>query len=118
MPPPWGPPGTGKSHLAQAIGRAAIQLPRLLHPPRIGGKLLGDTRVPDQGGSPDLLVFRDEYEEWAAASRMPPPAHGHVTVDKADASWTGRVGLITQALAEVAPSPEHEGRQGCRRPGS
>jgi len=52
--------------------------------------------------SPDLLVFRDEYAEWAAAPRTAV----HVTIDKGDASWTGRVGLITEALADVAPSPE------------
>jgi sulfhydrogenase subunit gamma (sulfur reductase) len=54
------------------------------------------------GRSPDLLVFREEYPEWAAAPRTVV----HVTVDKGDETWTGRVGLITQALAEVAPSPE------------
>jgi len=51
---------------------------------------------------PDLLVFRDEYEEWAAAPR----SVVHVTVDSGDEKWTGRVGLITQALADVAPSPD------------
>jgi sulfhydrogenase subunit gamma (sulfur reductase) len=54
------------------------------------------------GRGPDLLVFREEYEEWARA----PHTKVHVTVDKGDASWTGRVGLITQALAEIAPSPK------------
>jgi hypothetical protein len=29
----------------------------------------------------------------------------HVTVDKGDEAWTGRVGLITQALSEIAPKP-------------
>lgn len=51
---------------------------------------------------PELLVFRDEYAEWAEA----PDTTVHVTVDRGDATWTGNVGLITQALAGVAPSPE------------
>ncbi len=54
------------------------------------------------GRGPDLLVFREEYEEWAKA----PNTVVHVTVDKGDDKWTGRVGLITQALAEIAPKPE------------
>jgi NAD(P)H-flavin reductase len=54
------------------------------------------------GRSPDLLVFRDEYEEWASSPRTVV----HVTVDKGDESWKGRVGLITQALAEIVPSPQ------------
>jgi sulfhydrogenase subunit gamma (sulfur reductase) len=62
----------------------------------------GDLTIFCAGRSPDLLVFREEYEEWKAAPRT----LVHVTVDKGDEAWTGRVGLITQALAEIAPSPE------------
>ena len=62
----------------------------------------GEMTIVCAGRSPDLLVFRDEYEEWAAAPRTVV----HVTVDKGDESWKGRVGLITQALAEIAPSPQ------------
>lgn len=54
------------------------------------------------GRSPDLLVFREEYESWAASPRTTL----HVTVDKGDEAWTGRVGLITKCLADVAPSPK------------
>ncbi|HYN02774.1 MAG TPA: FAD/NAD(P)-binding protein, partial [Vicinamibacteria bacterium] len=61
----------------------------------------GEMTIFCAGRSPDLLVFREEYAEWAAAPRTVV----HVTVDKGDASWTGRVGLITQALAEIAPPP-------------
>jgi NAD(P)H-flavin reductase len=62
----------------------------------------GEMMIFCAGRSPDLLVFRDEYEEWAVAPRTVV----HVTVDKGDGSWTGRVGLITQALAEIAPSSQ------------
>lgn len=51
--------------------------------------------------APELLVFREEYAEWAEA----PGTSVHVTVDRGDATWTGNVGLITQALAAVACGP-------------
>jgi NAD(P)H-flavin reductase len=62
----------------------------------------GELTIFCAGRGPDLLVFREEYEEWAKA----PSTVVHVTVDKGDDTWTGRVGLITQALAEIAPKPE------------
>jgi sulfhydrogenase subunit gamma (sulfur reductase) len=62
----------------------------------------GDVTIFCAGRTPDLLVFREEYEEWAAAPRVAV----HLTVDKGDAAWTGRVGLITQALAEIPPDPQ------------
>jgi NAD(P)H-flavin reductase len=52
--------------------------------------------------SPSLLVFTDEYDEWRAA----PDTDLHVTVDAGDHNWTGNVGLITELLEQVAPSPE------------
>jgi len=52
---------------------------------------------------PNLLVFADEYEEWQKI----PNTDFHVTVDQGDATWTGNVGLITQLLANVAPSPHN-----------
>jgi sulfhydrogenase subunit gamma (sulfur reductase) len=61
----------------------------------------GEVTIFCAGRGPGLLVFREEYEEWAKAPRIAV----HVTVDKGDEAWTGRVGLITQALAEIAPDP-------------
>jgi sulfhydrogenase subunit gamma (sulfur reductase) len=52
--------------------------------------------------SPSLLVFTDEYEDWRAA----PNTELHLTVDQGDATWNGNVGLITQLLEQVAPSPQ------------
>jgi NAD(P)H-flavin reductase len=52
--------------------------------------------------SPDLLVFTDEYDDWRAA----PNTELHLTVDEGDAAWSGNVGLITELLGQVAPSPE------------
>ncbi|MFC2036869.1 FAD/NAD(P)-binding protein [Chloroflexota bacterium] len=53
--------------------------------------------------SPSLLVFADEYEAWRDA----PGTDLHLTVDEGDAEWTGHVGLITQLLEQVGPSPEN-----------
>jgi len=52
---------------------------------------------------PNLLVFKEEYDEWAAA----PNTGFHVTVDVGDGSWKGNVGLITKLLADVAPTPDN-----------
>jgi NAD(P)H-flavin reductase len=52
---------------------------------------------------PSLLVFTDEYDAWRAA----PETDLHLTVDEGDASWTGNVGLITELLEQVGPSPEN-----------
>jgi NAD(P)H-flavin reductase len=53
--------------------------------------------------NPSLLVFTDEYDEWRAA----PDSNLHLTVDQADEKWDHNVGLITQLLEKVAPSPEN-----------
>lgn len=51
--------------------------------------------------TPNLLCFREEYEQWAAA----PETEFHVTVDAGDENWTGNVGLVTELQAKVEPSP-------------
>jgi sulfhydrogenase subunit gamma (sulfur reductase) len=50
---------------------------------------------------PSLLVFTDEYDEWSAA----PDTELHLTVDSPDQQWDRNVGLITELLEKVAPSP-------------
>lgn len=52
---------------------------------------------------PSLLVFTDEYDDWRTAPRT----ELHLTVDQGDESWTDNVGLITELLEKVAPSPEN-----------
>ena len=52
---------------------------------------------------PSLLVFTDEYDEW----RVAPDTALHLTVERADGDWRGNLGLITQLLEKVAPSPEN-----------
>jgi sulfhydrogenase subunit gamma (sulfur reductase) len=53
--------------------------------------------------NPSLLVFTDEYDLWRAV----PDTELHLTVDQADSSWPHGVGLITQLLERVAPSPRN-----------
>lgn len=52
---------------------------------------------------PSLLVFTDEYDEWRTA----PETDLHLTVDQPDEKWDHNIGLITQLLEKVAPSPEN-----------
>jgi sulfhydrogenase subunit gamma (sulfur reductase) len=52
---------------------------------------------------PSLLIFTDEYDTWRAA----PDTELYLTVDEGDEGWTGSVGLITQLLEQVAPSPQN-----------
>jgi NAD(P)H-flavin reductase len=53
--------------------------------------------------NPKLLIFRDEYNTWQST----PNTELHLTVDEADATWEGEVGLITELLEKVAPSPRN-----------
>ncbi len=52
---------------------------------------------------PSLLVFTDEYDEW----RQAPSTDLYLTVDQPDDHWTNNVGLITDLLKRVAPSPSN-----------
>jgi sulfhydrogenase subunit gamma (sulfur reductase) len=52
---------------------------------------------------PSLLIFQDEYATWRAA----PDTELHLTVDEPDEHWEGHVGLITDLLAELDPSPKN-----------
>ena len=51
--------------------------------------------------NPSLLVFTEEYDEWRAS----PGTDLFLTVDQGDERWTYNVGLITELLRRVAPSP-------------
>jgi sulfhydrogenase subunit gamma (sulfur reductase) len=53
--------------------------------------------------SPSLLIFTDEFDNWMAA----PDTGLYLTVDQGDETWTGNIGLITELLEEIAPSPEN-----------
>jgi NAD(P)H-flavin reductase len=52
--------------------------------------------------NPSLLIFTEEYDEWRAA----PDTELHLTVDDGDEQWKHNVGLITDLMKKVAPSPK------------
>jgi len=62
--------------------------------------------------NPSLLVFTDEYDNW----RSTPDTELHLTVDQADNTWNHSIGLITQLLERVAPSPENSVTITCGPP--
>ncbi len=53
--------------------------------------------------NPSLLVFTEEYEQWRATANT----ELFLTVDQGDSTWNYNVGLITQLLEQVAPSPRN-----------
>ena len=52
---------------------------------------------------PSLLIFTDEFDEWRQAA----DTQLHLTVDEPDPRWDHNVGLITELLERVKPSPEN-----------
>lgn len=52
---------------------------------------------------PSLLCFRSEYNIWAKTKGV----NLHLTVDKGDAKWKGKVGLVPDILKEVNILPEN-----------
>jgi sulfhydrogenase subunit gamma (sulfur reductase) len=62
--------------------------------------------------NPGLLVFTDEYDTW----RQAPRTALHLTVDEGGNGWTGSVGLITQLLQQVKPSPDNAAAILCGPP--
>ncbi|MGB8648263.1 MAG: FAD/NAD(P)-binding protein [Anaerolineae bacterium] len=63
----------------------------------------GDMTILWAARTPRLLVFTDEYETW----RQAPRTQLHLTVDEGDATWKDNVGLITDLLRKVKPSPDN-----------
>jgi NAD(P)H-flavin reductase len=49
---------------------------------------------------PGELLYKSELAQWQKRGDLTT----HVTVDKGDDSWKGRVGLVPVALKEIAPS--------------
>jgi NAD(P)H-flavin reductase len=54
------------------------------------------------GRRPEELLFRDELEAWAARDDL----ELGVTVDAADAGWTGRVGVVTKLVERAGFDPQ------------
>lgn len=77
-----------------------------------GRALYGHLTILWAARHPSLLVFTDEYDEWRAA----PDTDLHLTVDEPDHTWDHNVGLITDLLGKVGPSPENAVTVTCGPP--
>lgn len=53
--------------------------------------------------SPGELIYKSELKQWEERDDI----NIHITVDKEDESWKGRVGLVPNVLKEVLPSSEN-----------
>ena len=51
--------------------------------------------------TPGDLLYGDEYDRWRAAG-----IDVRVTVDRADAGWTGHVGVVTTVMADLGIEPD------------
>jgi NAD(P)H-flavin reductase len=52
--------------------------------------------------SPGELLYKDELKEWEGRDDI----ETHITVDKGDENWKGKVGFVPTVLEQVAPSPK------------
>ncbi|MCX7816978.1 MAG: FAD/NAD(P)-binding protein [Syntrophales bacterium] len=53
--------------------------------------------------TPGLLLYKEELKQWSERGDI----EMNITVDKGDATWTGREGFVPTICKEVAPSPEN-----------
>lgn len=53
--------------------------------------------------SPGLLLYKDDLREWAKRSDL----QLNVTVDRGDADWKGKSGMVTDILKAAAPSADN-----------
>jgi NAD(P)H-flavin reductase len=53
--------------------------------------------------NPSLMIFTNEHNDWRSA----PDSELHLTVDTPDSEWNHNVGLITELLDRVGPSPKN-----------
>jgi len=94
---------TGKNILVLGGGIGGAPLRPVIHTILDDRADYGHLTILWAARKPSLLVFTDEYDAWREA----PDTTLHLTVDEGDAAWKGKVGLITQLLEQVAPSPEN-----------
>jgi len=62
----------------------------------------GDIVIIYGARSPADRVFKPELEQWAKRDDM----RLHLTVDRGDESWQGRVGFVPALVTELSPSPQ------------
>lgn len=62
--------------------------------------------------SPGLLLYKDELQKWGRRDDI----HLHLTVDRADDGWKGRVGVVPAIVERVAPRAENSYALVCGPP--
>jgi len=72
----------------------------------------GDLTILWAARSPDLLLFKEDYELW----RQAPNTKLFLTVDQGDDEWDGEVGLITDLLEKISPSANNTTAITCGPP--
>jgi len=93
----------GKHLLVLGGGIGGAPLRPVIHTVLDQREAFGHLRILWAARHPSLLIFTGEYEEWRSA----PSTELHLTVDEPDGLWDHSVGLITQLLERVNPSPEN-----------
>ncbi|MBT3375885.1 MAG: FAD/NAD(P)-binding protein [Lentisphaerae bacterium] len=64
---------------------------------------IGDITVVYGARSPGELCYKSEFLEWQARADIAV----HLTVDKGDATWSGREGFVPAVVEDVRPSAEN-----------
>lgn len=86
--------------LAGGLGLAPLR-PAILHV-LANRRDYGAVRIHYGTRNPEMLLFRDDLERWAAS----PGIDLAITVDHADAEWHGAVGVITKLIARAEIDPD------------
>ncbi len=93
----------GKDLIVLGGGIGGAPLRPVIHSVLDNREDYGDLTILWAARHPSLLVFTDEYEQWRSA----PGTRLHLTVDQPDELWDHNVGLITELLEKVSPSPKN-----------
>jgi NAD(P)H-flavin reductase len=88
------PDGSDVVVVAGGLGLAPLR--PVVHHLVAGRRRYGRTTVLIGARTPDDLLYRDEYRHWRGAG-----LDVQVTVDTADADWSGDVGLVTKLFDRV-----------------
>jgi NAD(P)H-flavin reductase len=94
-------PGKDILVVGGGVGLAPLR-PLLYHLFRVAPDV-GRVDIKHGAGSPDELLFRRQYSEWAAK----PAVSFTPTIDVEHANWSGRVGVVTVLLDELQVDPEN-----------
>jgi anaerobic sulfite reductase subunit B len=97
----WGLPApTGDDLIIAAGGIGLAPLRQVVYHALDERDRYGSVHVLIGARTPADLLYTGEYDRWRTAG-----ADVRVTVDRADTSWTGRVGVVTGLIGGVAVDP-------------